>query len=56
MILQIDIEPSSSNRIYGFYRIMYDRPGDDLPSYWMWNGVWHHRPCPNLNPPPAWRL
>jgi hypothetical protein len=67
MILQVDIEGSRpqsrhggkplTDQAFGFYRIMVLSPVDDgLSSYWMFNGAWHFREPPNLNPPKAWLL
>lgn len=54
MILQIDCVPNSSKWRSGFYRIMVPGSGERLPSYWMYNGVWHSRRPPHLNPPREW--
>lgn len=56
MILQVDIVPNSSNYRHGFYRIMARSSRSALPNYWMFNGVWHTRTAPNLNPPDPWYL
>lgn len=58
MILQVDIEYAlRTTKKAGFYRIMWPPTEDgQLPSYWMWNGTWHFRRPPNLNPPTPWRL
>lgn len=65
MIVQVDIESAPRSQHggkplspFGFYRIMVGPfPGDDdLPSYWMYNGTWHWRRAPNLNPPKPWCL
>lgn len=63
MIVQVDIvkngkrdgaQPLSKT---GFYRIMVvAHSNEDLPSYWMFNGTWHWRFPPDLNPPRPWFL
>ena len=59
MIVQVNIEKHvrpSRFAAFGFYRIMLLPREDELPSYWMFNGVWHTRRPPNLNPPRPWPL
>lgn len=61
MIVQVDIQTIRKSQ-FGFYRIMVGPfPGDTgvtagLSSYWMYNGAWHWRSAPNLNPPRPWCL
>lgn len=55
MIVQVNIEGPWKSK-FGFYRVMVQPLGHDLPSYWMFNGVWHWRTAPDLNPPKPWRL
>lgn len=66
MILQVDVtlnqRAAAGGRPLvvhktGFYRIMVVSPLiDELPGYWMYNGDWHTRMPPDLNPPRPWFL
>lgn len=61
MIVQVNAELYMSKRVgmnFGFYRLMIISPGhpSGCPAYWMFNGRWHHRSYPDLNPPASWEF